>query len=60
MFYVLLSIHRSIVAPTSWGYAPGISPEEGAMTLCCPLGLWFLLAVPLGIAAIATFGKDKK
>ncbi len=31
-----------------------------AGNLCCPLGLWFIVAVPLGIAAIATFGKDKK
>ncbi len=29
------------------------------MSVCCPLGTWFIFAVPLGIAAIATFGKGK-
>lgn len=24
---------------------------------CCPLGLWFIVAVPLSICAIATWGK---
>lgn len=45
-----------------WGAPQG----EGAVLgwglwgLCCPIGTWLLLALPLGIAAIATIGSYKK
>jgi hypothetical protein len=42
----------------------GISPyDEDAVAaynmpgVCCPCSLWFIVAVPLGIFAIATWGK---
>jgi hypothetical protein len=28
-------------------------------THLCPIGIWFIIAVPLGIAAIATYGRTK-
>ena len=40
-----------------------ISPEEAEsqmnFNICCPFGLWVLLAVPFGIAAIATLPRTK-
>ena len=30
-----------------------------SMVCCCPIAFWLLLAVPLGIAAIATLGRTK-
>ena len=41
-------------------YNPREMAAWKAGNLCCPLGVWFIVAVPLGIAAIATFGRNKK
>jgi len=43
----------------------GISEGEGAVAawgffgLCCPIGTWLLIALPLGFAAIATLESRK-
>jgi hypothetical protein len=38
-------------------YNPHEVAAYRAPGVCCPCGLWFIVAVPLGICAIATWGK---
>lgn len=43
-------------------YEPDRTANAGAfltMGICCPLGMWLLLAVPLGFGALMTLGRDK-
>ena len=67
MICVICMLAMSTETPSVWDVNPYNPHEVTAWksgqilgSFCCPLGLWFLFAVPLGIAAIATFGKDKK